>query len=509
MPSVRLIPGPRPLDIKGVRSWLGRATPYTAPIVARAALSFAFFVTAPMITRRFGLGGLGLWTLYTTASQAPLVLDVGLIDCLMREAGLAVSGNGSWSRTRRVLLATLSVYVIYAAVVAAAAFFATDLVMTTFNVPSSLQPDAERLMKLLPVAMLVSGLASISQTLHLVAAGATRYYGAATFVAVVGGLACVTALLVPGRTLARLAIVGVVAQAALPLLLLRLRLFGDVLLTRHRPDGGKLREVMSYGIKVAVANITSFVMNYTDRFFLAAYTDLRVVAGYEVGTRALGVARSMATAVLPTQFARFVRQPTGALYRSIESRFALLSVFSVVGVLTITPFFVRLWLGQDLPPYALESALVVATTSLVILSTGVPVIVARAVGRPNPELISVLVNLVLNLGLTIHLGPRVGFAGVMAATVAGTVLGASVFHVLWRREPQLGGTYPGVLTTWSVVAVASGLPLGAGLAIAAVFDLSDISLAGVFGGAWLLGLVAADWRLTRQHTGNRLVEAPA
>lgn len=488
------------------QEWLVKSKPYSYPIVARLAAGLAFFITAPIITNRFGLRGLGLWSLYTTAAYAPLVLDVGLIDCLMREAGLAVAGTGSWSRTRRVLMATTCIYMLYATVLGFVAAFWHHSVIALFNVPTALEPAAKSLLVILPVAMFMSGLASISQTLHLTAGESNRYYRTSTMVSLGGVLAAAVVLVLPGATLGRLAVVSVAVQALLPLLMIRLGLLWDLVLVRYQPDDGRLREAMSYGVRIAVANVTFFVMNSTDRFFLAAYTDLQVVAGYEIGTRALSVARTTATAVLPTQFARFVHQPGRSLYRSMESRFSLLSVSLIVGVLALTPFFVQIWLGRDMPPYALASAVVVAINSITILSTGIPVVVARVLGMPNRELISVVVNLVLNVTLTIILGPRIGFVGVVGATTIATLCGSTLFHISWRRSASLGQTFPGGLAIWAVAIGALGLPLLIALVVVRALTLTKLPLTGVFGLAWTIGVVVAGSHLSRRRVSGELAE---
>jgi O-antigen/teichoic acid export membrane protein len=82
----------------------------------------------------------------------------------------------------------------------------------------------------------------------------------------------------------------------------------------------------------------------------------------------------------------------------------------------------------------LWSAVTVAATHSLLLSTAARAALGRALGLPGVESTANAVNFASNIVLTLVLGPLLGLYGVLIATVVAAAVGLIVFRRTWRSK---------------------------------------------------------------------------
>ena len=185
-----------------------------------------------------------------------------------------------------------------------------------------------------------------------------------------------------------------------------------------------------YGLRVIIARIADVVYSTFDRLILGRMLGLDVVAWYDIGAKAAGVAQQGPLVMLPViepEAAGFYAQgETGKLRLLVEraGRYAALVGFPVVVFLLVAgEAMLRIWIGSRV-----NQQMIMALSVLVVAYVGMALTaplrsVGRGVGQPGWEARAALLQAVANVVLSTGLYFLYGFNGVLMGTLIAMLLG--------------------------------------------------------------------------------------
>ncbi|WP_338894359.1 oligosaccharide flippase family protein [Streptomyces sp. TG1A-60] len=451
-------------------------------LAARVATALAGVASLPVVYGTIGARSYGVWALLTGLIAIVSLADLGLGSVQIREVARAVGGE-----RQRQVCAVLGLGVVWGAVLSALALAGTAIcwpwLARVFHL-GELSAPARGATLFLLVGFLLDSLALPWRS---VLEGTQRYGPVAWVVAgtAVLGAGLAAAVVTLGGGLVELAASVVVSSA--------LRALMFVCLARRYAAGltPSLRDirpsdvgyVASYGSRVQVAGAAAAVNSETDRLVLTGFHNPSAVAGYDLGSRLVGLLRLPSVVILTAAFpsaAAAADDEPGRLDRLYIHLTRYLTAFAAIAatvlVVSADPL-VRMWLGRPLPAAAV-TIMVLAPGCAASVIASAAAMVTRAEGRPGCETRGTVLAAVLNLLLTVPLLRLLGPWGVPLATTlaafGGTVYFFAHFHSRSRRPvaPLLRALWPPVFAavTAGVLAclVTFQLTPGTGRADAAV-----------------------------------------
>jgi O-antigen/teichoic acid export membrane protein len=279
--------------------------------------------------------------------------------------------------------------------------------------------------------------------------------------------------------------------------------WGDL---KFRIDWSRLRDILAFGAPLIFCNVTLFVLNFSDRFFLQRFQSLDVVGIYAVGYK-FGYMLSFLFIQpfnMMWQGRMYLVQRRPDHERVFSQVFVLYSVLMIFAALSLGLFsseIVRVMVDRR---YA-AGATIIGVTSLAYVFLGAAyylqlgMYLASRTGLIGAvSSIAAVVNIVLNYLLI----PRFGMYGAAWATVAGfLVIAAASYYCSQRVLPlRLGvGRVVKALVVAVGMYVLANEVKAASLVIAVLVKLALLVAFGVL--IWLGGIFSADER----HTVGALI----
>ncbi|MDJ0341180.1 oligosaccharide flippase family protein [Streptomyces sp. H10-C2] len=420
-------------------------------LAARVATSLAGVASLPLVYGQLGSRAYGVWALLAGLVAVASLADLGLGSAQIREVARVADGG-----QQRQARAVLGLGLVWGALLGVLALAGTAICWPWLAHAchlGELTAPARSAALLLLVGFLLDSLAMPwravlegTQCYAPVAwvVGGTSLIGAGLAVTVVelgGGLVELAGSVVVTSALRALMFVGAARRYAA-----RLR---PSLRAVTRSD---VAYVMAYGSRVQVANAAAAVNSETDRLVLAGFFGPAATAGFDLGSRLVGLLRLPSGIILTAVFpaAAAAQDDPGRLDRLYIEMTRYLAVFAAVGaamlVVSADPL-VRLWLGHPLPSATVTIA-ILAPGYAVSTAAGAAAVVTRAEGSPGRETRSGVVAAVLNLLLTVPLlcllGPRGVPLSTTLAAFGATGYFFAHFHYRSRRPvaPLLRALWP-------------------------------------------------------------------
>lgn len=204
----------------------------------------------------------------------------------------------------------------------------------------------------------------------------------------------------------------------------------------------ELRELIGYGMPLAVGTLLNQIVASADRFFVAAFIDERAVGLYSVAYALADrpsaiIFNWVAMAALPLAFAGMANEgPSGArrVMESTAKTLILLMLPSTVGLAAIAEPLAAVVVG---PEYRSETALLIPWIALASLLYGLMVHYSahafQITRNTRALLVSYSLVLVINIVLNILLIPRYGLGGAVAASMVTYGFGLALQCAMARR----------------------------------------------------------------------------
>ncbi len=194
--------------------------------------------------------------------------------------------------------------------------------------------------------------------------------------------------------------------------------------------GAVIRKFWNFGLRVIVSRIADVIYSTFDRLLLGRTLGLSVVAWYDIGAKAAGVAQQGPLVMMPVvepEAARFhAGKETAKLHLLVErsGRYAALIGFPLILLLISTGHaLLRIWIGSSANPRMAEAMGFLAVAYVGMALTAPLRSVARGIGRPGWEARASLLQAVANVVLSILLFLLLGFRGVLLGTLLAVLLG--------------------------------------------------------------------------------------
>lgn len=419
------------------------------------------FLLAPLIIARLGLDAFGVWAVTGAFASYAGLLDLGIGRALVRFVAVYDAGD----EHRRIeeclglgLLATLLVGIAVTVAAVLVAPFASDQL-------GVLDSGEMRVVLLCSVALWT--LNGFDGVLNAVGLGLRRMVppNVSTTIGVTINFAFSIAALLASTSL----VVYALANAAAAVV----ALLPAFLAMRHvwrapyfaLPSRALVGDVLAFSVKDQIGWLADLVNFQTDKVIIALMVDIRAAAVYEIASRVVLAARSVAvltvSAMVPTAAARIVdegREVIGEMYRRYTLRASAIS-FPLFTLTAVTaPFLLIAWLGEA-PGDAELLVPFLILAYFVNMTTGVGTTISIGAGHPGLASSNSVMIAILNVILTLALAPWLGLWGVVTGTFVAVTVGSLIFNLRFLRifNLPLGDLTAATLPT-AALALGLGIP---------------------------------------------------
>ncbi len=406
----------------------------------RAALLWPIpLLLIPYILGKIGVTNYGIWAVFLAIISLTALSDLGLAGTLTKHVAEYYARKDNLALNRLVDTG-LMLYILIAALLAGALFFASGLLIPLFfRQPSIPLPQLQTLWYLFSCIVAVNAL---TIPFYSIVNGLQRMdlSNILTSINVLSRAVLTVALLWKGLGLEGLVLANLLA----PLLVLVCyvwmvhRLVPELNLNPLRSDPREIKHIFSFGLQMYLTQIATTVHMQIDKLYLAFFTGLAAAGFYNIASDTAWKVRTIPEMLLsPIMAAASELDAQGAqeklreLYFRCHKYMALCGVPAVVFVVVFCRPLVQLWLGPKLALVAYPLAILAAIDFFnLICGPGYLIYIGRGVLRPgiNSAFIAVLLNLVLSLVLIYFFGLSGAVWGTTVAVFVGTVYFIHVFH---------------------------------------------------------------------------------
>ncbi len=266
------------------------------------------------------------------------------------------------------------------------------------------------------------------------------------------------------------------------------------------------KTLFSFGYKLQITRISGMVSLHVDKLFIAYFLSLGFVTFYQLGSSMVDRVKSipllLTTALLPA-FSEV--NAKGERVKLIDGYIRGTKYLSMVAIPLFTFLIISaqhlmiVWMGQGYEKTAWIIQILSAGWLFNIL-IGIGCSVVQAIGKPEIQMRSSLINTILNLTLGVILIIKFGLVGVVIATSLSVFLSAGYFIIILHKELELSlkGFLKEVVLSTLVVCISIGLPVwglsfvlqGLFLNVERKISIAIILLQGIlFFGVYLVSLL--------------------
>ena len=406
----------------------------------RAALLWPIpLILIPYILGTIGVTNYGIWAVFLAIISLTALSDLGLAGTLTKHVAEYYARRDN-PALNRLVDTGLMLYLLIAALLAGALFFASSLLIPLFfHQPSIPRPQLQTLWYLFSCIVAVN---TLTIPFYSIVNGLQRMdlSNILTSLNVISRAVLTVALLWKGMGLEGLVLANLLA----PLLVLVCyiwmvhRLLPELNLNPLRSDPREIKHIFSFGLQMYLTQIATTVHMQIDKLYLAFFTGLAAAGFYNIASDTGWKIRTIPEMLLsPIMAAASELDAHGAqeklreLYFRCHKYMALCGVPAVVFVVAFCRPLVQLWLGPKLALVAYPLA-ILATIDFFNLTCGPGylIYIGRGVLRPGiySAFIAVMLNLVLSLVLIYFLGLSGAVWGTTVSVFVGTVYFIYVFH---------------------------------------------------------------------------------
>lgn len=441
---------------------------------ARVAVAVSGLISVAIIFDTYGQQDFGIWVLVTSFATVVALVDLGLASASVREVAFATQRDQH--RTPQVMALALAWACLFVPLLAVLVVIFWPIISSPFGFGSESGMALGTLLWLLaalfvsfleiPWRAVLEGHERYSVVSWVTACSAMATVMLTWVVATLGASIVALGIVAFGVAVGRLGAIAVSARSVN-------RGMRPSLRTINRTD---LRVFGNYGIRVQVSGLSGAVNTEADRIILGITSGPAVAGGFDIGNRLLNVIRLPGTSALmamfPAAVAGFTAHGSEWLNRFYLAAFRILAVMAATSTAILVvgaDSFIELWLGESVE-WAAASLAILAPAYALTMIAGPAVVTARAEGRPGQETRYSLLSVVLNVVLTVPFLYVLGPVGVPAATSLGVGL-ASIYFLFRFHKLSMRPSRPVLISLAKVLSGAavagstaflltSGLPAG-------------------------------------------------
>ncbi len=194
-----------------------------------------------------------------------------------------------------------------------------------------------------------------------------------------------------------------------------------VLRTQVRWDRAMVKPLLTFGGWMTVSNVTLPLMIHIDRFIVGVARTLSEVAYYanpaEIVVKMLILPRALVSALFPPMTMHLARKSAeaDALFGRAVKLLLLVLFPATLGLYTLAPEFLQLWLGDDFARYGAGVLRLLTAGIFVYALSYLPFSLLQSTGRPDLSARWHLAELPLFLGIAWWMTTRWGIVGMAVA----------------------------------------------------------------------------------------------
>ena len=475
-------------------------------------------VVSPILFWKLGAESYGLWSVIWALSGTLELMDLRLGAAA---TPLVASARESGDNERVVSLANTGFffYSLLGIATMIVAMLLIQIPALTAWLPENLEQDATII---LPVAVLVFILSTLISLSSGLLQGLQRYDITSSVSVIVGVLRAILliSIALAGGGLKEL-VLAEAGMVALRCLLLTLAVRRDIPGFRFLPHPNRqaFRELFNFGVKLEIAHAAHLISMHLDKLLLTAFLGLRVVAFYDLGSKLVGIARSLplllVSAALPVASSLEASGDNERLRDFYERGTSILAwtgmpIFIWVAVGAGPLLFA--WAGVT----AIEAQITVwilAFGYFVNVCSGMAYNIVVGIGKPELEMRRSMLAGFLNVSLSVGLIYLIGFPGAPVGTALALTAGS--LYLFWTVQSHFNRPFCSAIRPL-LPALPPALPAGIGAYLILTFAgpgrlevIVSVIMASIFiGGIYLLagmrfGIFSREFfESVRNPTGN-------
>ncbi len=221
----------------------------------------------------------------------------------------------------------------------------------------------------------------------------------------------------------------------------------------------ELRDFLSHGLKIQVADWAQIINFQFDKFLIASFLGLAAVAPYEVANRSVLALRSIPSSGLDSflstaAISRISGADVWQRYQTVTRLAAIAVIVFMIAPLAIAPIFLYAWTGEmGYTSRWVFLGLLLGTAGNVLALPAAAM--AQAAGRADLQARAAIAAILINIPLSIVLVMEWGMAGAAAGTAVAMLGGAGLLlvHVHRAYDQPLSGTLKDLWSFWPLLVV--------------------------------------------------------
>ena len=396
--------------------------------------------TTPFVLHRLGVDAYGILSIVTIVAGYLAFLDLGLNVAVIRFIA-AHDAKGEAEEIARVTETALFVFLVMAALTAAALFFLSGSFARLLSVPAALQSDAVLALRLGAISFgvnLIMGVFSAVpralqrfDVVNLLNVSFGTIQIVVTVILLASGMGLIS-VVVWGAALSAMSLVTyiLVAKRMLP-----------QMSARPRFDSEKFRELFKFSGFVMASNFTGVASAHSEKLILGGFAPIAQVTYYTVpfnlASRVLTLIPSNMFAVLFPAFSAMcvtdnretIREAYARAFRFIFVAVAPISILLIV----FGGDLLRLWIDDDMSRNGGPVLALLAVAVLINAPAWVSVTVGQSMGRPAVVAAAQLIHLVALISCGLIFVPLYGAFGAALAWLAGNCIGIPALVLLVNK----------------------------------------------------------------------------
>ncbi len=426
-------------------------------------------VIIPYILMKLGAERFGIWALVSVIFGLFTALDFGTGAAFVKYFSEYATKKDDAS-FNRVAVAGFFLMMFFSLVLVTACFLLKNQLVAFFNVPAELMSEAKFVFL---GAGIIFGYYNTFGVFQAIIKGLQRMEvtNAIEMIASIINFIGVFIVLENGFGLK-----GLIVNQGIKIVLVSLasiyfskKMFGKLAFKFAYLDFRKIKEILSYGVKMQISNIAGLINLQTDKTIIGYFLNLTAVTAYEIGQKIALFCKMIVGLILSAlvpAVSELEASGKGSSIMKLYERGNKYLASITFPILIFTIFFANLlisaWMGVGHENSVLVARLL-AIGIFVNLLTGVGVMIVRGIGKPAYETEYAVICLILNILLGILLVKFYGFVGVVFSAPISVSIGSIYFILKFHRlyaiplmdfcrriylKPLLIAFLPGVSLFW-------------------------------------------------------------
>lgn len=410
--------------------------------IFRALIVFPVpFILTPIILKKIGVNGYGVWAVFLAISSMTSLADLGLVGTLSKFVAEYYAQRDFLALNRLINTGVTMFGALSLGLVSLLWIGSLGLVRALFRA-SPLQDSS--LVTLFHYFLITIG----ANIFILLFASVTTGLQRMDLTGIISGSNTLASALLGGYLLLRGwglqgLIYGNICVAVLTALIYPIvvkRLLPQIVINPLRFDFHEAKKMFGFSLRLYFTSAAVAVHNQLEKILLARFVGVVPAGWYDIaGESALKIRSGISLLLGPVMPAASELHALNDSARLKELHYRAHKYLAFVGIPIVTYIaasssqFVTLWLGPSLRMIALPLS-VLLVVNFLNLTTGPGFLIFAGSGRLGPGVRSALLGIVMNVILSLGLIYRFGYAGAVLGTSISLIAGSGYFLYLFHRE---------------------------------------------------------------------------